>query len=65
MNTPKSHPTPAPELPPGWRWRPRNDGTGYLDAPSGHTTRGPVTPERAERLSQIWSRILEGDFGCE
>lgn len=60
MSTPKSHKTPAPKLPPGWSWRPCNNGTGYVDSPSGHTTRRPVTPERAEKIAMIYDADAGG-----
>ena len=44
-----------PKLRTGWGWRPCKDGqTGYLDSPTGHTTRKPVTPERAERIMETY-----------
>lgn len=47
-----------PKLKDGWAWRPCKDGqTGYLDSPTGHTTRNPVTPERAERIMETYTAM--------
>jgi len=50
----------APKIPTGWGWRPLSDGSGkgYLDSPSGHTTRKPITPELAETLVLVYTGVL-------
>lgn len=49
---------PTPNLRPGWGWRPCKDGqTGYLDSPTGQTTREPVDLERAERIMETYASM--------